>query len=416
VSCIQLLLALTKTMDQATDPTGTKQAKNAEEIKPLIELCKAGRLFEVQEWITAGKPVDPPPQTGMRTGPRSPLQVAIDAGFHSLVQVLLQGGAAFRRIGYSVPVSRALEMRRFDIVQLLIENGYDAASIPMTEVFATWQPSLMEYFIDRGADVENGDPLAWALCHRIQTALRVLKRYHARFPIFQRQADIALRHHCKQGNLKWVSLMLWAGADPYSPGPESPNAKTCPENEGYSALALAALHRHYEVFQLKKVKIDPHHPTMQVVALWSCHRQGMDLLMKLLGLGMPVNDQDNGGCSLLRYVLQTISWSARRALWGGQREEGGVDSYETRGKMEVAELLVRHGARWVPRNDGEVNDARRSLLKLVPKYTLDFVTLMAKHRACARERLEQLLRTGTIKSHIAKYDRRIRNLVASMPA
>jgi hypothetical protein len=274
----------------------------------------------------------------------------------------------------------------------------------------------MEYFIDRGADVETGDPLAWALCHRIQTALRVFKRYRDRFPGFQRQIDIALRHHCKAGNMKWVSLMLWAGADPYSPGPESPGSDPYPEGEGYSALAYAALHHHYEVFQLKKVRLDPHHPTMRVVALWSCDREGKELLTWLLELGMPVNDQDNGGCSLLRHVLQSMSWSARHALWGGRREEGGLDTFESREKMEVAGLLVRHGARWAPMDDREVNDARRSLLKLAPKYTLEFVTLLAKNGACARRSLEQLLRTGTMKSHIARYDRRIANLVASLPA
>ena len=37
-----------------------KQANTYEEIKPLIELCKAGKLFAVQEWIAAEKPVNLP--------------------------------------------------------------------------------------------------------------------------------------------------------------------------------------------------------------------------------------------------------------------------------------------------------------------------------------------------------------------
>ncbi len=71
-----------------------KRAKTYDEIRPLIELCKGGKLFEVQAWIAAGKPVNPPEplETGHRK--RSPLEYAIDAGFHSLVQVLLEGGAA----------------------------------------------------------------------------------------------------------------------------------------------------------------------------------------------------------------------------------------------------------------------------------------------------------------------------------
>jgi hypothetical protein len=63
-----------------------------EEIKPLIALCKAGKLFEVQQWIASGTPVNPPPSvSGYRR--KSPLEIAMDLGFHSLVQVLLEGGA-----------------------------------------------------------------------------------------------------------------------------------------------------------------------------------------------------------------------------------------------------------------------------------------------------------------------------------
>jgi len=38
-----------------------KRANDYEEIKPLIDLCKAGRLFDVQAWIADGKPINPPP-------------------------------------------------------------------------------------------------------------------------------------------------------------------------------------------------------------------------------------------------------------------------------------------------------------------------------------------------------------------
>jgi hypothetical protein len=64
---------------------------------------------------------------------------------------------------------------------------------------------------------------------------------------------------------------------------------------------------------------------------------------------------------------------------------------------------------------GEVNAARRSLLKLVPEYTLQFVTLTAKHGACSSGCAEQLLRTAKMKALIDKYCWRITNLLASLP-
>jgi hypothetical protein len=35
----------------------------------------------------------------------------------------------------------------------------------------------------------------------------------------QEQADLALRQFCQEGSVKWVSLLMWAGANPRSRGP-----------------------------------------------------------------------------------------------------------------------------------------------------------------------------------------------------
>ena len=39
-----------------------RRAESHDDIKPLVELCKAGKLFEVQKWIVSGKPVNGPPR------------------------------------------------------------------------------------------------------------------------------------------------------------------------------------------------------------------------------------------------------------------------------------------------------------------------------------------------------------------
>ena len=75
-----------------TTSASVRRAATREEIAPLVTLCRAGRLFEVQEWIASGKPVNPPP-LGKGTQPKTPLQIAVDSGFHSLVRVLLEAGA-----------------------------------------------------------------------------------------------------------------------------------------------------------------------------------------------------------------------------------------------------------------------------------------------------------------------------------
>jgi hypothetical protein len=278
--------------------TQVRRAEALDEIRPLVELCKAGKLFEVQAWIASGKPVNPPPPPSKGNRSKTPLEIAIDRGFHSLVEVLLQGGAAFETEGWNCPINTALRMRRFDMVKLLVEHGCNPQLVRMAEVFDTWDPDIMEYFIEKGADVESDKPLACALTNRIRTALRVFKRYKDRFPSFQEQANIALRYHCKEGNMKWISLMLWAGADPYAPG------------------------------------TDIH-------------------------------------------------------------------------------ILARHGAKWIPKDKRQVDLARRSLMKLKPDYTVEYVWIMSKYKACTKDSLHNLLRTSSITSHISGHSQRVWELLSS---
>jgi hypothetical protein len=58
---------------------------SAEEARALIALCAAGRLYEVETWIRAGRSLAVP--AGAR---KTPLSVAISTGFHSLVELLLR--------------------------------------------------------------------------------------------------------------------------------------------------------------------------------------------------------------------------------------------------------------------------------------------------------------------------------------
>ena len=177
----------------------------------------------------------------------------MDLGFHSLVQILLEGGVDTTEPRYG-PLDHALEKRRLDLVELLVANGADFRSVSMATVFETWQPEIMKWFIDRGADMESGNPLAYALCNRIRTALGIFKNYKEKFPSLREQLNIALRHHCREGNLKWVSLTLWAGADPYAKGPETWDEDPDPEND-QNALELAAGYEHFDIFNLTAVRL-----------------------------------------------------------------------------------------------------------------------------------------------------------------
>lgn len=373
-----------------------KRAKDYNEIKPLVEFCKAGKLFDVQVWISEGKPVNPPIPESTRKRKKSPLQVAMEAGFHSLVQVLLEGGAAQKDALYS-PLSHALSKRRLDLVELLVDHGADIHQVSMDDVFDTWDNEIVEYFIKKGADLETDDPLAYALCSRIRPALGILKRHEARFPSFHEQVNIAFRYHCKEGNLKWVSLTLWAGADPYARGPDIPGDKPDPD-EDCRGLELAALYGHYEIFKLKNIHLDPDHKYASDLLRNVCHNNKADLLQMFLDKGYDPKNLEDHGSSLIESLLLSMGWDYDVFL--SYRNNKNIDTSCSREKMKMLHMLVRKGAKWKPEGKDNISWIRRSLLKMKSDYIMEFVWIMSEYKACTRCDIEELMRTPSIRSLI----------------
>jgi hypothetical protein len=120
-----------------------------EEGKQLLTLCRSGKLYEIEAWIPAGRSLHVP--AGLR---KSPLQVAIDLGFHSLVELLakhedcqaIKDGA----------LSDAVELRRLELVELLLSLGAGARGIPFSTVLLAWNPAVIRLFLRKGADVVTG--------------------------------------------------------------------------------------------------------------------------------------------------------------------------------------------------------------------------------------------------------------------
>jgi hypothetical protein len=301
-----------------------------------------------------------------------------------------------------------------DLVKLLIEKGANIRSVDITIVFEAWNPEMVEYFIEQGADLETGNPVAWALCSKIRPALGLMKRYKDRFPCFQAQADIALRHHCSEGNLKWVSLMLWAGADPYAKGPDSPEQEPDSEND-LSALELAAFHGHLEIFKLKAIRLDATHPDARRMVEHACYADNSDVLRRLLESGFSPQDWEDRGSSLIQSLLCRMSFDWDFNPFSGVKKKGkDLDNNRSRENIKMIHLLARHGARWKPENQHDFNHARRSLLKMTSDYTVEFVWIMSRYNGCSRETVEQLFRPAPIRNLVQKHQSRINELIAAL--
>jgi len=224
-----------------------KRSKSWVDIELLIEYCKQGKLLEIQQWIASDNPVNPPEQPHGKTQRYTPLQIAINKGFHSMVQVLLEAGALLKDGTYDA-LKHAIKVKRLDLVELLVEHGADPTSADMRLVFGTYSPELIDYFILNGADAETQHPLAFSLIEKKRPAIGAFKRHRKRVPSFQEQADIALRYFSMEGDKKWVALLLWAGADPYSVGPVFPPFEPDPD-EDLCAVEIAIQDGHYDLLK-----------------------------------------------------------------------------------------------------------------------------------------------------------------------
>jgi hypothetical protein len=74
-------------------------------------------------------------------------------------------------------------------------------------------------------------------------------------------------------------------------------------------------------------------------------------------------------------------------------------------------LLARHDAKWKPKDRREVNEARRSLLKMKPDYAVEFIWIMSGYQACTREVIEELMRPKLIRALVSKHQNRVKELM-----
>ena len=363
-----------------------------EELKALITLCRAGKLYEVEKWIASGRPISAPPKTK-----KTPLYAAIEVGFHSLVELLVRHEES--QAERNRALSEAVERRRLDLVELLIANGAEVRSVSLSEVLLSWDPEMIRYFLDNGADVVTGSPFAVAFGERIRTALRPFvdyKRTHSDVAVaLQEQADRALRHFCYDGDMKWISLLLWAGANPRSRGPTLDDRWADDPDCYTTAFQEACSKGNLEV--LAKLKLNPQTDNLSELLASVSGADSSEMLHHLLRLGANPNDKSNGGSSALDHCLWSLGYGTFEQLQTRRLST----KYDVSKTIDRIRELVEHGAVWKPNDRYALNQVRQALYKCEPVVTVDFVKLLARNKSCPEETLEQLLEVPRMKQHLS---------------
>jgi hypothetical protein len=377
-------------MDKAHPPNAVDS-----ETKELVRLCRRGRLYDIERWINDGRSLEIPATT-TRGRQRSLLQIAVETGFHGIVELIAKHEAS--QSAKDTALRDAVSSRRLDLVELLLANGADVKSVPLADVLLTWEPTLIQFFLDHGADPVEGRPFAQAFGARVRTALRPFVEYKRAHPelsgALQEQLDCALRHSCGEGDLKWVSLLMWAGGDPRSRGPclekeytEDPECYT-------SGLEEACRSENLDV--LKRLKPDPTRDTLTELLGCAATCSRKETLEYLLGMGANPNDKANGGSSALDTVLRHLSFAGfdpfnRKRL---------KSKYDLSQSLDCVSVLLAHGAIWNPEEAYELNSLRRTLLECEPDVTIELLQLFHKHNACPAARVHRLLGTPRMKDHL----------------
>src|SRR5262245_27668502 len=106
-----------------------KREKLPDDLKEFCSLCRSGKLFEVQDWIRDGRPCRMPAGNFAT----SPIRVAIEQGFHSLVEVLLRENI-LRQDEKNDALARAVDHRNLEIVELLVQYDADPGAIDFETV------------------------------------------------------------------------------------------------------------------------------------------------------------------------------------------------------------------------------------------------------------------------------------------
>lgn len=221
-------------------------ASDTLEIKQLLELCRSGRIYSVEQWIAEGRPIQVAAGTQRRrTQGNSPLVLAIETRQYDLAHLLLCNGYQVSA-DQEEPVETALSGRYWDMVDLLLEWGADPSRVDADVVLDTYRQDMFDRFWEAGNDFTRDDYLAHYLAST--TSNRPLYgwvRRHRDEPRLQRALAMALVQATWDAREKAVSLLRWAGADPHVKvpllkwrDPETPDE----EEDLYSAVEVAVGH------------------------------------------------------------------------------------------------------------------------------------------------------------------------------
>ena len=353
----------------------------AEELEELHRLCRLGRLYDVERWIRAGRPLQlAAGSPAERRRHRSALEIALDRQDHSLILLLVANGYDLA-LEPECPLDKALRLRRGDLLDLLLEWGADPRRVDLDILFEIYDSQLFERFRGLGVDLTAGHAMAYALGYHTSNKplLGYARRHRLDEPRIQTALDLALAHHAGEGHEKGVLLCLWAGADPHAPVPTMDymgiRDDEEDEDERRSAIQEACSGGHASI--LERLRPDPAQDDYEELFFSAANEKVIAILAR---------------SALPKDAGRVIALQLARANW----------PFHDHRPVEALRALFAAGVRWLASPVQEIAYARRDLLRCGDYLFADLMKLLATADHCSREVLTELARTPSMRERMKR--------------
>lgn len=357
-------------------------------------MIQRGNLAEVQAWVESGKPLR------MRTAhnssnTRSMLEYAIEIGFYSMVELLLQisewtddeRGKALWQAAY---------IERVDLIDLLLNYRAPWHFAEADDIFGTMNDDLIQRFLDLGLRFDDGDGFSTALSTKhARPLLRIYRKYRKQYPELDDQIAKALVRAVEKKQVRWTILLLWAGADPAQPVPHSLSGSI--EDSSYTTTAIETALKLEDLSFLEQTKIEDKvgDLTPFLSDLYMVYQP--DFLSRILEKidTTALNLRDGGSRTLLERIVHHEFYNFG---WYRNKEKEQAD------QLGCIRILLDHGAKWNP-SENYYRSIRKGLCSYDARYIVQVIRLLLYTPGAAPfEKLWSLCNTAKMKHLIYSAD------------
>lgn len=354
--------------------TITLLATTDDDVEDFRRAVRKGRLFDVQTWISDGKPLF------QRDGRRKhALEIAVETGFHSMVQVLAEVWPD--RDTLNEALQQAAWKRRPDLVWLLLEHGADMTAVSLESIAQCYDRDLLQHFLDHWDEVGGEDGLTELVLAKVRPFIGIIKEFAPCVPNHKVQLGAALNQFISEGKLKWCSLAMWMGADPRLPAPVSYSDWSDPD-EWTTPVKHAMWRGNIDALKLMKLSPDTDDLNSLLESPYFRLHDSAGITEYLVERGADINNKPNGGSSIVDALLHPIP---------------RIGSFNSRCRLSVwaLEEWVDRGARLVAEDTYDFREARRCLYSLCEHDVRHAIAVLS--RATDEETLIEYVNTDKIR-------------------